>query len=703
MDKPLLSVIIPVYNGEKYIDNIITAFRNQTEQCFELIFVDDGSKDGTYDKLQEYVGKEEFEITIHHQENMGVSAARNNGVVMAKGEYISFVDSDDYIVPDYAELLKKQQKISDFDVCVFQSLRIKENEPYISQVTDKTVSAIEKVSMLERMVVNPTALGVYNLFIKRNFYEEKEISFKVGFKYYEDYDVLYRIFAIAEKIVITEYQMYFYILREGSAMARFNTYRLSCMELMENLIPYFEKNAPEFTDTFKKWGISRLYWSIMWQASMAFSLKDALYFAKQTDMNKYMRNLYNLPGKKVSLSSRLFSISKTAFIFAAKMLGKTRSKVEKVDIEPFQEYFKNQPQKILVYGMTDNKGGIEAYLMNMYRNIDASKLRFDFVVDWETMAYADEVEKNGSLIHYIPAKSKQPIKQITDFIKILKNHKEYRTVYFNILNAGSAFNMIAPFLMGRRIVVHSHNGSDDNMKLHKIFMIPLNILTDARLACSELAAEYMFGPAYLKKNKVKIINNAIKISDYTFDPEKRNKKREELGLENNLTILHAGRMANQKNPLFLIEIFAEILKKEPTAILLYAGQGPMEDEVKEYSQKLGVADNIKFLGMRSDVPELMQAADVFLLPSKYEGLPVVGIEAQTADLKCFLSDRISPAVKITDAMHFLSIDASPQIWAEEILKSEISSRISRDGEITQAGYNIDNETQKLVEELIKNR
>ncbi len=700
MDKPLLSVIIPMYNGEKYIENIIKAFKNQTKKCFELIFVDDGSKDNTYQKLQEYVGKEDFDITVYHQENQGVSAARNAGVALAKGEYISFVDGDDYIVADYIELLANQYNQNDFDVCIFQSLRIKEDEPYIPQITDKTIKPIDKIAMLERMVVNPTALGMCNLFVKRSFYEEQGLSFKIGYKYYEDYDVLYRIFAVAEKIVITEYQMYFYIMREGSAMARFNTQRLSCVELLEKLMSVFEKNSPEFVKTFENWGISRIFWSMMWQASMAFSVKDALYFAKKTNMSQYMRNLYNIPGKKVSLSARLYSVSKVAFIMAAKILGKTHSKVEKVDIQPFKEYFENLPKKILVYGMTDNKGGIEAYIMNMYRNIDRQKLQFDFVVDWDTMAYSEEVIENGSKIYYIPAKSKQPIKQITDFIKILKNHKEYKTIYFNILNAGGAFNMIAPFLMRRKIVVHSHNGSDDNMKLHKIFMIPLNIVADSRLACSKLAAEYMFGKSYLEKGQVKIINNAINIDNYTFDAEKRAKKREELQLDDNFTIFHAGRMANQKNPLFLIDIFANICKRNEKAILLYAGTGPMEDEVREYAKSKGVFNNIKFLGMRNDVPELMQAADVFLLPSKYEGLPVVGIEAQAADLQCFLSDRISSAVKITEKMHFMSIDDNADLWAQAILQVETNNRKSRKSEISDAGYNISQETGKLVEELM---
>lgn len=699
MGEPLLSVIIPVYNGEQYIDTIIDAFRKQTEKCFELIFIDDGSKDGSFEKISSYAGTEDFKITVHRQENAGVSVARNNGVAMASGRYITFVDSDDCIVPDYAEMLMKNADNGDFDVFVFQSLRVKENEPFVPQIADRSVKEIQKTDMLFRHCCNPTRLGVYNLFINRDFYREKELAFKAGYKYYEDYDFLYRAFAVADKILLTEYQMYFYILREGSAMARFNTDRLSCISILEDLKPCFKENVPEFLPIFEKWGISRIYWSIMWQASLAFSVSDARKFAKRAYIGQQMRLLRSFPDKKVKISSALFALSPTAFIAAAKILGRSHSKVKAVDIKDFDSWFDSQPQKILVYGMTDKKGGIEAYLMNMYRNIDRSKITFDFVVDWETMAFSDEVLAKGSEIHYIPAKGRHPLKQLIAFYRILKRRKDYKTVYFNILNAGGAFSMIVPFLMRRRIVTHAHSSSDGNMRLHRIFMKPLSLFTDVKLACSDLAARYMFGDKAVDRGEVTVINNAVKLSDYTFDSEKRAAKRAELRLGDEFTVMHAGRMSVEKNPMYLIDVFAEVLARNGNSVFLYAGTGPMEDEVKKYAEEKGVSQSVRFLGVRSDVSELMQAADVFLLPSKYEGLPVVSVEAQTADLQCFFSDRVSPDAGLTEKMHFLSIDIPASEWAEKILSADISWRKSREKEITDAGYNIENEAKRLEKAL----
>ncbi len=356
-------------------------------------------------------------------------------------------------------------------------------------------------------------------------------------------------------------------------------------------------------------------------------------------------------------------------------------------------------KRILVYGMTDNRGGIESYIMNFYRHIDKEKLTFDFIIDFKEMAYEHEVTAAGSKVLKIHPKSKHPIGHLASFYKILKNHPEYDTVYFNILNASSAYSMVVPFLLRRTIIVHSHNGSNDNMKLHKVFKNLLNFFADKRLACSELAARYMFGDKYVDKGKVTVINNAICVDDFTFNPEERFNKRKELGLCDEFAVLHVGRMENQKNPMYLLDIFGELLSLEPSAVLIYVGTGSMEDEVKNRAREKGISENIKFLGMRNDVSELMQAADVFLLPSKYEGLPIVAIEAQTSDLQCFLSKNISLEAKITENVHFISIDALPSVWADEIIKFDRSERKSLNMEIEQAGYDIEKETDNLVKIL----
>lgn len=354
-------------------------------------------------------------------------------------------------------------------------------------------------------------------------------------------------------------------------------------------------------------------------------------------------------------------------------------------------------EKILVYGMTDNAGGMESYVMNMYRNIPKDKIQFDFVTDWETMAYEDEVKQNGSAVYHIPKKGESLLGQFKAFSKILKDHKEYKKIYFNIMNAGAFLTMIAPILYGRKIIVHSHNSFDEKVRIHKIFKGVLNFFTDIKLACSYEAAEHMFTKRIIKQGKFKVIRNAINTELFVFDNKKREQKRQELGIADNFAVLHVGRIVNQKNPIYLIDIFAELLKIKPDAVLLYAGVGDMENEVKAYAKSIGVISSIHFLGAYGDVPGLMQAADVFLLPSKFEGLPLVAVEAQTADLKCYFSDNFpKDEISLTDKVCFLNIEESASVWAKKIANTEITIRRDMREEIARHGFNIKDEVEKLL-------
>lgn len=355
-------------------------------------------------------------------------------------------------------------------------------------------------------------------------------------------------------------------------------------------------------------------------------------------------------------------------------------------------------KKVLIYGMTNNRGGMEAYVMNLYRHMDHTRLQFDFVVDFSEMAYADEVIACGSRIHYIPSKSSSPIGHLRAFSKILKEHPEYDTVYFNILNAGAAFTMMAVRHHKRKIVVHSHNGSDDKMWLHKLFLPLLQRLSDYRLACSAVAAEFMFGTT----ENVRIVNNAITLQDFSFSPQVRAAKRRTLGLTDDaLTVLHVGRIAAQKNPLFVIRVFEEVLRMRPDAHLVYVGAGDMELEVKALAAELGLDDHVHFLGMRSDVDELYNAADVFFLPSLYEGLPIVLVEAQANGLPCLASTNVSADAAITSQLSYIDLDESAENWAKGLIAAAMQGRQNTLAQMESAGYSIDKTVSDIQELLLR--
>lgn len=339
----MISIVIPVYNGEKYIPELIENLKaqNASRDTLELVFVDDGSADRSLEVLNSYKASSEFSVSVYSQDNSGVSAARNLGIKYAKGEYITFLDVDDFVTDDYFTTINSAAGKGDFDVFVFSSIRVRGSER--PEITDD-YSAPRKISnddMLCKMVSNPTQYGVYNLLCKSEFIKNNSLSYAVGFKYYEDYDFIYRAFALADGILMTEKPLYFYMMREGSAMQRFTKDRLVCIKLMEELEAWLESAAPTFYPTFKKWGINRIYWSILWQASLAFGYGDFKKFADMIGAENKLSKLNDYPDKKVKLSSRLFGIGKPLYYLAANILGFSHSKVEKADINSFEGVFKD--------------------------------------------------------------------------------------------------------------------------------------------------------------------------------------------------------------------------------------------------------------------------------------------------------------------------------------------------------------------------
>lgn len=340
---------------------------------------------------------------------------------------------------------------------------------------------------------------------------------------------------------------------------------------------------------------------------------------------------------------------------------------------------------VLVYGMTDNPGGIETYLLNFYRRVQGNGIKLDFVSDFPSISGSDILTERGSNLYFIPAKSRDLKTHLMDMWKILREHREYESVYFNILDAGAAVTMLPVFLAGRKIIVHSHNNDTEKMRLHRLCKPFLNFMAGGRAACSESAAEYMFGKG---AKKTLIIPNAIDAKKFAFSEELREQKRQELGLGDRPCICHVGRIAPQKNPFGLIDIFEAVHRSCPEAVLLSVGDGELMGEFRQYIADKGLENSVICLGARKDVPELYQAADVFLLPSLYEGLGIVALEAQAAGLPCVISDTIPRCVAVTDLVSMISLDAGPNVWAERILMQLGKPRKDSYREIVAAGYDV---------------
>lgn len=353
--------------------------------------------------------------------------------------------------------------------------------------------------------------------------------------------------------------------------------------------------------------------------------------------------------------------------------------------------------KVLQVGATNVLGGIETYLHNYYNNIDQENVRFDFVNMYDQICFQDEYERNNSKVYDLPNYRVHPLKYVKNLKNILVNEK-YDVLHFNMNSAIFLYPLIAAKLAGVPVrIAHSHNASSDKgiIKdvLHNIIKIFIPLFANYYFACSDYAGKWFFSKKIMKSKSFFIINNAIKVDDFKFDEEKRIKIRKELMVaEDEIVIGHVGRFIKQKNHTFLIDLFREIVSVDSKFKLILIGVGELKDIIEEKVKKYGIENNVLFLGQRSDVSDLYQAMDIFVLPSLYEGLPLVGIEAQVAGCKCFFSSKITKELKIKDDTVFLKID-NPKIWASEIINNKITKNRKM---LDFNQFNIKNNANKLV-------
>lgn len=365
--------------------------------------------------------------------------------------------------------------------------------------------------------------------------------------------------------------------------------------------------------------------------------------------------------------------------------------------------------RVLQVGMTRNLGGIETYLIEQFRHLDKSKIDYDFVnITGEySICYEDEILASGSKIFKVVSRHKNPLLHYWQWFNILLQHKGVYDVI--VLNTNS-LEYVFPLVLGKVFgipvrVIHSHNSGFENKQgLARRLLVGMNkkLLAwsaNLRFACSQFAGQWMF-----KDNPYHVIYNAIDIHKYDADLIVREETRNALGLHTELTLLHVGRFSYQKNHSFLIDIFKEVHGIQPNSVLLLVGDTTEESEflteVKRKIKAYGLENVVRLLGRRDDVNKIMQAADVLVMPSFFEGLTVVGIEAQASDLPLLLSDTVTKELELLPSTQFISLDAGAKAWAEVIVNSKQHNRRSRYEELKAAGYDIGFETERVEKLLI---
>lgn len=356
-------------------------------------------------------------------------------------------------------------------------------------------------------------------------------------------------------------------------------------------------------------------------------------------------------------------------------------------------------KRILCIVSSLDTGGAETFLMKIFRKLPCD-YKFDFVVSTETGYYENEVRSLGGRIYRIPLRTKHPIASYQALVQIVRENK-YQCVLKLCDTPIGVIDLLAAKRGGaRQLCVRSCNAASSESTLRKVIngvLRPLlNRTATVKLAPSRLAAEYTFGKQEVDSGYVRFLNNAIDLNVYRFSESGRKRIRAEYGIEDTSFVVgHIGRFNKQKNHRFLIEIFREILNQRPGAKLLLVGNGELSEEVKRQVREYQTEDNVVFCGVRSDVPDLLSAMDVFLFPSLYEGMPNTVIEAQATGLPCVISDTITAEANITGLVNYLPLGDADR-WAEAVLHAVCPERMDTRDAFYEAKYDIESSAVAFV-------
>lgn len=367
----------------------------------------------------------------------------------------------------------------------------------------------------------------------------------------------------------------------------------------------------------------------------------------------------------------------------------------------------SKPIRVLNLFTIMNRGGAETMVMNYYRNIDRSKVQFDFLVHRkERGAYDDEIEKLGGKIYRMPSIRPGKFgKYKKELRKFFDKHPEYQVIHSHMSELGYYAFKEAKSRGVKCTICHAHNaphfkdetfGEKAKDAMRWRFKHKIRPYTDHMFICGMDAGKWLFG----RRNRKKFVmmNNAIDAGNFSWDEKRAKLLRKKWELNDKFVICNVGRFNVQKNHTMILDIFNEVHSACPDSVLILVGNGDLEERMKTKAAELGLADCVRFTGVRSDVNDILLASDVFLFPSLYEGLPVTLVEAQASGIKCVISDAVPDDCIITKNVDVVKLEASLEKWAKAVLKyAEGYKRKDTYDTIVEEGFDIKENAMWLEE------
>lgn len=356
--------------------------------------------------------------------------------------------------------------------------------------------------------------------------------------------------------------------------------------------------------------------------------------------------------------------------------------------------------KVLVLITKMDRGGAETFVMNYMRHFNRDIIQYDFLVNRQDPgAYEEEIRDLGGHIYRMsPMYPQYFARYKREFRAFLREHPEYRIIHSN-LEERSYFPLRIASEEGVPVrIAHAHNvyrGFNPKTVFRDYFRFRLSPYVTDKFACSLQAGKWLFGNGVQSDSRFRIVRNAIDVDRYAYQPRVREDLRVRLSLGQRLVVGNVGRLTGQKNQTFLMDVFSAVKKVRRDAVLLLVGEGELRRSLERKATELGIRSSVIFTGSVPNVGDYLQAMDVFVFPSLYEGLGISMVEAQAAGLPCLASDRVPRSVKLTSNVSFLSLGARPEEWADRVLKLSDSERSDRRENVRQGGYDIRDAAPKL--------
>lgn len=347
-----------------------------------------------------------------------------------------------------------------------------------------------------------------------------------------------------------------------------------------------------------------------------------------------------------------------------------------------------------------HSGGKRNLIMEYYRHIDRTKVQYDFICDSDSNGIpTEEIEALGGRVYIVPP-YKNLFPHMSETYKILRKNKYHIMHAFD--NTLNFFPMVVGRLAGVRVrISESISKGDKNEKktlLKYVLRHFSHCFATNYMANSIDCGIWQFGKRTYEKGEIDIFKTVINANENAYNDELRNETRNKFGWNDKIVYGFIGRYVDQKNPLFLIDIFKGIAAKQMNAILVMIGFGELEDAMMKRIHEYGLAERVTNLGRRDDIKQFYNAFDAFLLPSLYEGMPVVGVEAQCAGLPIFLSKNITEETTACELAHYIGLDVSPKDWAEKVIdvvKEYMPNRRSYVDEVKMNGFDSESEANRL--------